>query len=679
MIRIGTPRDLEDYRSGLKATQDANVTTVALCAGTGCLACGCEEVAEAFKKGIAEAGLENAVRLKLTGCPGFCERGPLAVVHPQGVFYQRIQPGDVEPILAQTIRHGRLLNKLLYKDPRTNQRIEKEADVPFYRKQMRLILAKNGLMDPTCIDDYILQGGYAAAAKALTTMRPDEIIEEIKASGLRGRGGGGFPAGRKWETCRKAKGEPKYVICNADEGDPGAFMDRAVLEGNPHSVIEGMIVGAFAIGSHEGYVYVRKEYPLAVRNLTIALGQAREMGLIGRDIFGSGFDFDIAVSRGGGAFVCGESTALMASLEGKIGEPRPKYVHTVEYGLWDKPSNLNNVETWANVPLIIEKGAPWYASIGTAGSKGTKVFALTGKIVNTGLVEVPMGITLREILYDIGGGVPGRKKFKAVQTGGPSGGTLIVETADDAVRRSLVEAGEIGPSETATNLLDLPVDFDELTKAGSMMGSGGMIVMDEDSCMVDVAKYFIHFLIEESCGKCLPCREGLRMLHGILERITRGEGRDEDMETLQDISATLIDTSLCQLGGSAPNPVLSTLRYFRNEYEAHIHEKRCPAGVCKALVGYAINEECTGDALCVKACPTGAIYGGAKNLQVIDQSKCIQCDACYQVCKFDAISRVRRDEADAVQAAARSAWKPVKERVTDHSRARPAPRANGPI
>ena len=662
MIRMRTPEDLEKYRSGLKAAQDGNVTTIALCAGTGCLACGCEEVAEAFKNGIAEARLGDSVRLKLTGCPGFCERGPLAVIHPRGIFYQRIRPEDVEPILTQTIQHGQLLNKLLYKDPRTNLRIEKEADVPFYRKQMRLVLAKNGLMDPTCLDDYILQGGYAAAAKALTTMSPEQIIEEIKASGLRGRGGGGFPAGRKWETCRKAKGEPKYVICNADEGDPGAFMDRAVLEGNPHSVIEGMIIGALAIGSHQGYIYVRKEYPLAVRNLTIALRQAREMGLLGEDIFGSGFSFGIEVSRGGGAFVCGESTALMASLEGKIGEPRAKYVHTVEYGLWDKPSNLNNVETWANVPLIVEKGAPWYASIGTAGSKGTKVFALTGKIVNTGLVEVPMGITLREILHDIGGGVPGKKKFKAVQTGGPSGGTLIVETGDAAVHESMVKAGEIGPSETVTNLLDLPVDFDELTKAGSMMGSGGMIVMDEDSCMVDVAKYFIHFLIEESCGKCLPCREGLRMLHGILERITRGEGKDEDIQTLEDISATLIDTSLCQLGSSAPNPVLSTLRYFRREYDAHIREKRCPAGVCKALVGYAINAECTGDALCAKACPTAAISGGAKNLQMIDQSKCIQCDACYQVCKFDGISRVRRDEADAVQAAARRDWKPVKER-----------------
>jgi NADH-quinone oxidoreductase subunit F len=369
----------------------------------------------------------------------------------------------------------------------------------------------------------------------------------------------------------------------------------------------------------------------------------------------------------------------MASLEGKIGEPRPKYVHTVEYGLWNKPSNLNNVETWANVPLIIGRGAEWYASIGTAGSKGTKVFALTGKINNTGLVEVPMGITLREILHDIGGGVPGKKKFKAVQTGGPSGGTLIVETRDEKIHDSLVAAGEIRQDESVTSLLDLPVDFDELTKAGSMMGSGGMIVMDEDSCMVDVAKYFIHFLIEESCGKCLPCREGLRMMHGILERITRGEGREEDIQTLEDVSATLIDTSLCQLGGSAPNPVLSTLRYFRREYEAHIEEKRCPAGVCRELVGYAINVECTGDALCAKACPTSAISGGPKNLQVIDQSKCIQCDACYQVCKFDAISRVRRDEADGVQAAARRDWRPVKERVPDHSRARPALRANDPI
>jgi NADH:ubiquinone oxidoreductase subunit F (NADH-binding)/(2Fe-2S) ferredoxin/NAD-dependent dihydropyrimidine dehydrogenase PreA subunit len=679
VVRVHSPEELRAYREGLKATRDDNIPTIALCAGTGCRACGCEEVAEAFRTKLAAEQLEEAVRLKLTGCRGFCERGPLLVIHPGEVFYQQITPADVDMIVDQTIKHGQVVQKLLYRDPATKKRVVKEEEVPFYRKQMRLVLGMNGLMDPTCVDDYVVLGGYSALPKALFEMKPAEIVEEVKRSGLRGRGGGGFPAGRKWETCRNAKGEPKYVICNADEGDPGAFMDRSVLEGNPHSVIEGMVIGACAIGSHEGYIYVRDEYKLAVTNFSIALKQARELGVLGPNILGSGFDFDIHVSRGGGAFVCGESTALMASLEGKIGEPRPKYVHTVEYGLWNKPSNLNNVETWANVPLIVGRGAEWYSSIGTAGSKGTKVFALTGKIINTGLVEVPMGITLREILHDIGGGVPGKKEFKAVQTGGPSGGTLVVETRDQRIHDSMVAAGEIREDESVTSLLDLPVDFDELTKAGSMMGSGGMIVMDEDSCMVDVAKYFIHFLIEESCGKCLPCREGLRMMHEILERITRGEGRDEDIPTLEDISASLIDTSLCQLGGSAPNPVLSTLRYFRKEYEAHIRDKHCPAGVCRDLVGYAINVECTGDALCVKACPTGAIGGGAKNLQVIDQSKCIQCDACYQVCKFDAISRVRRDEADAVQASARRDWKPVKERVPDHSRARPALRANDPM
>jgi NADH:ubiquinone oxidoreductase subunit F (NADH-binding)/(2Fe-2S) ferredoxin/Pyruvate/2-oxoacid:ferredoxin oxidoreductase delta subunit len=665
MSVISTAADLDAHRSRLRAAADRNVTSIHLCAGTGCRACGCEDVAHAFRRKLQEEQLEDATQLKLTGCRGFCERGPLVVILPAGIFYQRIAPADVDLIVEQTIKHGRLVPKLLYRDPTTGERVEREEDVPFYRKQQRLILGKNSLMDATSIDDYLLLGGYASAAKALTRMSPGEIIDMIKRSGLRGRGGGGFPTGRKWETCRKAKGEPKYVICNADEGDPGAFMDRAVLEGNPHSVIEGMIIGAYAIGSNEGFVYVRDEYRLAVKNLAIATQKAREHGLLGRDILGSGFDFDIEVSRGGGAFVCGESTALMASLEGKIGEPRAKYVHTVEYGLWDKPSTLNNVETWANVPLIVEHGPEWFASIGTESSKGTKVFALTGKICNTGLVEVPMGITLREILYDIGGGVPGKKRFKAVQTGGPSGGTLIVETEDERVRRSMERAGEIVPGEKVTSLLDLPVDFDELTRAGSMMGSGGMIVMDQDSCMVDVAKYFIHFLIEESCGKCLPCREGLRRLHEILERITKGEGKPEDIGVLQEISDTLVDTSLCQLGGSAPNPVLSTLRYFREEYDAHILERRCPAGVCKELVGYAISEACVGDALCAKSCPSDAISGGPKSLQVIDPAKCIQCDACYQVCKFDAVARVRRDEVAAVQAKAKASWKPVKERRRD--------------
>ena len=520
---------------------------------------------------------------------------------------------------------------------------------------MRLLIGRNNEIDPTAIDDYIILNGYQSLAKVLK-IDPEKIIEMIMRSGLRGRGGGGFVTGRKWASCRKANGEPKYVICNADEGDPGAFMDRSLLEGNPHSVIEGMIIGAYAIGSHEGHVYVRNEYPMAARNLKTALSAARDFGLLGKNILGSGFDFDIEISRGGGAFVCGESTALMASLEGKVGEPRAKYIHTVDAGLYDKPSCLNNVETWANVPLIIEKGADWFASIGTAGSKGTKVFALTGKINNTGLVEVPMGITLRDILYDIGGGVRGGKRFKAVQTGGPSGGTLIVETRETAVHDSLVAYGDIRDDQQVESLLDLPVDFDELARAGSMMGSGGMIVMDEDSCMVDVAKYFLNFLTEESCGKCVPCREGLVVMHGILKRICDGQGTREDIDRLEQLSQVIIDTSLCQLGGSAPNPVLSTIRYFRNEYMAHIVDKRCPAGVCKELVSHAINEKCNGCHACVKPCPTEAIIGKPKELHYVVQDKCIQCGACYQICTHDAINRVKRGEGDSIQRRARGQW-----------------------
>jgi NADH-quinone oxidoreductase subunit F len=662
MNRIDSPSALEAYRLRLQAAQDESRLVIHLCAGTGCRASGTEAVAEAFRRKIADEKLESVVSLKLTGCRGFCERGPLAVLYPQGLLYQSITPEDVPLIVDQTVKHGQTVQKLLYRVPGTNQKIEREEELPFFRKQLRLILGKNGLMDPMSIDDYVLHGGYAALAQALTRMDPAKVVAEVKASGLRGRGGGGFLAGRKWEVCRNAKGERKYVICNADEGDPGAFMDRSVLEGNPHSVLEGMVIGAYAVGAYHGYVYVRHEYPLAVRTLQAALEQARAAGLIGRNILGSGFDFELEISRGGGAFVCGEETALIASVEGKVGEPRAKYVFPAERGLRDQPTVVNNVETWASVPMIVEKGASWFAAIGTKGSKGTKVFALAGKICNTGLVEVPMGITLREILHDIGGGVPGHKRFKAVQTGGPSGGTLIVETRDESVRRSLERSGVLRPDEPAVSLLDLPIDFDELTKAGSMMGSGGMIVMDEDSCMVEVAKYFIHFLIEESCGKCVPCREGLRMLHEILERITCGEGRPGDVDLLQEIGSTLVDTSLCALGATAPNPVLSTIRYFRHEYDAHIQEKRCPAGACKALVGYAIRENCTGCLVCTKACPAGAITGGAKSLQRVDPAKCIQCDACYQVCKFDSIVRVRRDEAAAVQETARAKWVPVSQR-----------------
>jgi len=657
-VKFSNPGELQVYREKLVKGRKEGRTTITVCAGTGCLACGCEAVANSFRDVLKEVRLDRDVAIKTTGCHGFCERGPLVVIQPEGIFYQRVKPADTKLIVEQTVLGGQLVKKLLYKDPQTKKDIPKEHDIPFYKKQMRLIFGRNGFLDPTSIDDYLMLGGYEAIIKALFMMTQDEIIDEVKKSGLRGRGGGGYLAGKKWASCRKAPGTPKYVICNADEGDPGAFMDRSLLEGNPHSVIEGMIIGAFAIGCEEGFVYVRNEYPLAVKNLNIAINAAREMGLLGENILGSGFSFDIDVSRGGGAFVCGESTALMASLEGKIGEPRAKYIHTVEMGLWDRPSNLNNVETWANVPFIVEKGANWYASIGTESSKGTKIFALTGKVNNTGLIEVPMGITLREILYDIGGGVPRNKRFKAVQTGGPSGGTLIVETSEARVHDSMVAHGDILDEEEVVSLLDLPVDFDELTKAGSMMGSGGMIVMDQDSCMVDVAKYFINFLQEESCGKCIPCREGLRTMLDVLTRISEGKGEMSDIDTLEELSQVMMDTSLCQLGGSAPNPVLSTLLYFRHEYIAHIKDKRCPAGVCKELVSHAIDETCTGCHLCLKPCPTGAITGKLRELHVIDQTKCIQCGACYQICKIDSIQRVKRGDGERIQQLAKEKWHP---------------------
>jgi NADH-quinone oxidoreductase subunit F len=654
--RLNSPKELFDLHAKLNADRDPNKVSISICAGTGCLACGCAAVADAFREEIRKDNLESEVEIKTTGCHGFCERGPLVLIQPKGIFYQKLRPSDVKLVVEQTIKGGRLVNRLLYCDPQTKQTIPLAKDIPFYQKQLRLIFGRNGFMDPVKIEDYIALGGYQSLVKALTKMQPEQIINEITKSGLRGRGGGGFPTGRKWLSCRNAKGQPKYVICNADEGDPGAFMNRSLLEGNPHSVLEGMIIGSYAIGSHEAFIYVRNEYPLAVKNLSIALDQARACGLLGENILGTGHSLEIDISRGGGAFVCGESTALMASLEGKVGEPRAKYIHTVDAGLYDKPSCLNNVETWANVPLIIDKGAAWFSSIGTAGSKGTKVFALTGKVNNTGLVEVPMGITLREILYDIGGGVPGGKRFKAVQTGGPSGGTLIVETKELGIHDSMVAHGDIRDDQQVESLLDLPIDFDELTKAGSMMGSGGMIVMDEDSCMVDVAKYFLNFLTEESCGKCVPCREGLVVMHGILERVCQGHGKMEDIDFLEQLSQVITDTSLCLLGGSAPNPVLSTIRYFRQEYLAHVIDKRCPAGVCKELVAHAIDGTCNGCHACKKPCPTNAIIGEAKQLHYIVQDKCIQCGACYQICRYHSIKRVKRGEGDAIQLRAREQW-----------------------
>ncbi|MHB9130862.1 MAG: NAD(P)H-dependent oxidoreductase subunit E [Armatimonadota bacterium] len=586
---------------------------VAVCGGTGCQAYGCNLVASALEQMLDHHGIREQVHFIQTGCHGFCERGPIVVVRPDNIFYQHVRPEDVPEIIERTVLKGEVIERLLFTDPADGQAIEKEGDIPFYAGQQRIVFGDNGHISPVRIDDYLQYGGYAGLAKALT-MTPDAIIEEITRSGLRGRGGGGFPTGKKWRTCRSAHGDPKYVICNADEGDPGAYMDRSLLEGNPHRVLEGMIIGAYAVGSPEGYVYVRDEYPLAVKHINLAIEHARERGYLGTNILGSGFDFDIRVVRGGGAFVCGESTALMTSLEGKAGEPRAKYVHTVDSGLWEKPSNLNNVETWANVPLIISRGANWYASIGTEGSKGTKIFSLVGKIVNTGLVEVPMGITLRKMIFEIGGGIPGGRHFKAVQTGGPSGGCL------------------------PESMLDLAVDFDELTKVGSMMGSGGMIVMDDRSCMVDVARYFLNFLREESCGKCTPCREGTLRMFQILDRITRGEGQPDDLALLDDLAKTLEAASLCALGSTAANPVMSTLRYFRDEYEAHIVEKRCPAGVCKALISFTIDaEKCTGCGACRRKCPVNAITGDRKVAHVIAQDLCIKCGACAETCRFEAV------------------------------------------
>ncbi len=614
MGKIKTLEQLEDFRDSLVKKRDPNKLCITVCGGTGCRAYAWEELIGAFEAEIEKQGLKEKVDIRITGCHGFCERGPLVVIHPQRIFYQRVKPSDVAEIISETLLNNKVVERFLYTDPVRNEKAIHEDEVNFYEKQQRLIFGNNGKIDPTDITDYIALGGYTSLGKVLTSMSPEQVIEEIIRSGLRGRGGGGFPTGRKWLYCRQAKGNIKYVICNADEGDPGAYMDRSLLEGNPHSVLEGMVIGAYAIGAEEGYVYVRNEYPLTVKHIKIAIKQAEGYGFLGGNILGSGLSFSVKINRGGGAFVCGESTALMASLEGRVGEPRAKHIHTVESGLWEKPTNLNNVETWANVPLIITKGADWYSKIGTKESKGTKIFSLVGKINNTGLVEVPMGITLREIIYDIGGGIPGGKKFKAVQTGGPSGGCV------------------------PESMLDLPVDFEELTRVGSMMGSGGMIVMDEDTCMVDVAKYFLSFLQDESCGKCTSCREGIKQMLEILTRITQGKGKEGDIELLEELSEVVKDTSLCALGQTAPNPVLTTIRYFRDEYEAHIRDKKCPARVCRDLITYTIDEEkCTGCMRCLKKCPQEAIVGERKKPHRILQEKCIKCGICYENCRFDAV------------------------------------------
>jgi len=619
MARLNTPEELQNFRQSILSKRDPNNPCISICAGAGCVASGADEVIAAFQAEIEKTGLAASVDTKGTGCPGFCERGPVVVIYPEEICYLQVTAEDVPEIVAQTIMEHKVVERLLFEDPASGEKAVKESDISFYRDQERTVLCNNIKIDSKSIDDYLAVGGYIALTKALSEMSDLDVLEEVKKSNIRGRGGAGFPAGRKWEGSRNTPEPIKYVIVNADEGDPGAFMDRALLEGNPHSILEGLIIGGYAIGAHEGYFYVRQEYPLAVENINLAIRQAEEYGLLGENILGSGFDFKVIVHQGAGAFVCGESTALMTSLEGKAGEPRPKYVRSNVKGLWNRPSVLNNVETWANIPLIINKGADWFTSVGTETSKGTKIFSLVGKITNTGLVEVPMGLPLKDIIYKIGGGIPDGKQFKAVQTGGPSGGCI------------------------PEDMLDLKVGFDELTKAGSMMGSGGMIVMDEDTCMVDVARYFIQFLTDESCGKCVPCREGLRQMDRLLTNITTGKGREGDIELLEELSETAVEASLCALGKSAPNPFLSTLRYFRDEYEAHIKEKRCPALYCKELISYYIEpDKCQACMVCARKCPVEAIDGGKKKIHVIDQEKCTRCGTCIEVCpsRFAAVTKL---------------------------------------
>jgi len=615
--KLSSAKELEELRKEILSKRDPGKPVVTVCTGTACQTYGSLEIYRKLVDEIRSQGLEGSVvEAKATGCHGFCEQGPVVVIFPQEICYVKVKLEDVPEIVSTTLAQGRVIERLLYEDPVTGQRIAKDPDIPFYKNQMRIVFGNNRHINPRDIDDYIALGGYSALSRALLQMTPEQVLEEIKKSNLRGRGGGGFPTGIKWETTKNAPGEPKYVIVNCDEGDPGAYMDRSLMEGNPHAVLEGLIIGAYTIGSHEGFIYVRQEYPIASENTIQAIKQAEEYGFLGGNILGSGFDFKVKVHRGAGAFVSGESSALMCAIEGKVGEPKMKYIHTAVSGIKERPSCLNNVETWANVPLIINKGAEWFNSIGTDGSKGTKIFSLVGKVNNTGLVEVPMGMTLRQLIYDIGGGIPKGKKFKAVQTGGPSGGVIPEQH------------------------LDTPIDFDELTKLGSMMGSGGTVVMDEDTCMVDTARYFISFCCEESCGKCIPCREGLRMLREILTDICEGKGQEGDIEAIEDIAEVMQDASLCALGTTAANPALTTLKYFRDEYEAHIKEKRCPAKACKALTSYYIDpEKCTACMICFKNCPTEAIHGGKDIIHWIEQEKCIKCNACFEVCppRFSAV------------------------------------------
>ncbi len=611
--------DLSELRRRARPQDIPQVPTITICGGTGCRVYGSEMVADRFRQELDAAGCQATVELqvKSTGCHGFCEQGPLVVLRPSEIMYVHVKPKDVPEIVQRTIIAGELIDRLLYVDPDSGDHISREPDVPFYKHQQRLILNLNGLIDPLDINEYINMGGYRAIHHCLGELTPPMVIDTVKRSGLRGRGGAGFPTGLKWELCRNQPGDLKYVICNADEGDPGAYMDRSIIEGNPHRVLEGMIIGAYAMGARRGYVYIRAEYPLAVKHLRAAVAQARAAGFLGRNILGSGFDFDIDITLGSGAFVCGEETALMASIEGRTGEPRPRPPFPAQRGLWGRPTNINNVKSWASVPIIIDRGPEFFASIGTPSSKGTMIFSLVGNINNTGLVEVPMGITLRQLVEDIGGGVPGGKQFKAAQIGGPSGGCIPPEH------------------------LDVQIDYDSLRSLGAIMGSGGLVIADEDTCMVDFARFFMAFTQEESCGKCVPCRIGTKAMLSTLERICDGKGQPGDLEYLTELGNEIKSASLCGLGQTAPNPVLSTLRYFREEYQAHIHQGRCPAKVCKGLISYSVLEEnCTGCMVCLRSCPTGAIQGAKREVHHIDAEKCNRCGTCFSLCKFDAVQVV---------------------------------------
>ncbi|MBI4282615.1 MAG: NADH-quinone oxidoreductase subunit NuoF [Chloroflexi bacterium] len=615
MERLRNAQELQSFRNRLVAAQDGNKSCLRICM-TGCRAQGAEGIRDAFKEELAKQGLENEVEVRETGCQGFCAQAPVMVVEPQGFFYRQLTPKDVPTIVTETLKEGKAVEHLLYLDPKSGQRVTYESDIPFYKGQQKNVLRNCGIIDPTSISDYIARGGYTALEKALGSMTPEEVISQVTRSGLRGRGGAGFPTGRKWGFVRAAPGDVKYLVCNGDEGDPGAFMDRAVMEGDPHSVLEGMLVAAYATGAKTGYIYVRAEYPIAVENLKLAVAQAEELGLLGKSILGSGLDFDIRIKEGAGAFVCGEETALLASIEGRRGTPRPRPPFPAQSGLWGKPTNINNVETYANVPLIILNGADQYAKLGTEQSKGTKIFSLAGKINNTGLVEVPIGIPLRDILFDIGGGAPGGKKLKAVQMGGPSGGCV------------------------PEMHMALPVDYGSLEAIGAIMGSGGMVVVDEDTCMVEMARYFLNFAQVESCGKCAPCRLGTKRMLEMLTRITEGKGVEGDVELLTELAEGVKDSSLCGLGQTCPNPVLTTIRYFRDEYDKHIRNQQCPAGVCKVLIKYYIDpEKCMACLICARMCPVQAIEGGRNIIHFIDQEKCTQCGTCLAVCpvNFNAV------------------------------------------